>query len=723
MKNPAKLTDKAAYEKAIAAAKKAGLSREQTSKMLLALKKKRNTEKQARRDEGLPIGTKGRVAPTPGGGFVRGTAKPLARLGQQVVQTVAPRTPDANSDFLGKVENLNIDVTKSPLQKDNLRQIRRMAGTGVEIASLIAGGTASPIKSLARQGVKKTLPKLGRLAAKESGAGAIAGAGSELSQDKTSAKKVLAGAAIGSVAAPALAVGVPLSGFMAREASSKMSKGLLNLSREAGSQSLKAKSFFSEVPESVILKQQNKLEKNYTELFESTIRAAKLLDKEVRFNRNTPQFLAKNNVVLPVKKGKIQVDEPIRQIKDLVEPLNEIMTGILDNSTNAYRVSEVMDQVVKSMDTKANRASGELSKKEAEVARFFTEIQKRFGEDIDAGDLSKIKSRQWKQSSVFDSTKSQAERDVAFDIAKTLQKIIEDTHEDKVIKELNSLIGDHYSAANFLEKNRGKTVNGGRLSGNFARVIGGMAGAKLGIAGAFAGQEVGGRLADMAISNSLSNPLRNMILSQAEQRSPEILKKAKYLLARMEARDTILKLPEAEGLTEKGVTKASRVIGTGQINIPEEGFEKALLGKQTPGERNTQPSSTKYKDAVENARFQDMAREQMSRLFEQDENRLLPAGPGKRTSGVEVSINLPKNTTQPTFGKQANRVVKMDENGTEYLVVTDNIKRRLSQLSRAYDNAAEFVDDVMDEWSETYPGKTEFREQDIADIWEGTKRL
>lgn len=131
-------------------------------------KSKVELEKEERLAQGLPISTTSkRAAPTGLGNIIRGVVKPVADVAANAINAgrivAGKETKDTfKSSYLGDVKGLGqIDITKSPFEKENLKVMLKSAATGAEIASyLSAGGVAKgTITDLTKRGVlasKKT---------------------------------------------------------------------------------------------------------------------------------------------------------------------------------------------------------------------------------------------------------------------------------------------------------------------------------------------------------------------------------------------------------------------------------------------------------------------------------------------------------------------------------------------------------------------------------------
>lgn len=127
-----------------------------------------NTEKTTLRSQGEPVSLKdNRATPTMGGKILRGAANLIANPVTNIVNAgqIAlgkKETKPFSGDYLGKVEGLGkVDMTKSPLDKENLKTIKKSVGTGLELASYAGYG------GIAKGAIKGAVTKTTSLAAKQ----------------------------------------------------------------------------------------------------------------------------------------------------------------------------------------------------------------------------------------------------------------------------------------------------------------------------------------------------------------------------------------------------------------------------------------------------------------------------------------------------------------------------------------------------------------------------
>lgn len=166
-----------------------------------------DTEKQERVSQGLPVSVRdNRATPTIGGNIIRGAVKPFADVASNLLGGA-----DLSNKYLGKVEGLGkIDITKSPLQKDNLKTIKKSAFTGLEIGSYASGGGAviGAGKNAVKQTAKEFLKTGGKQLVKEGAlTGGLGSVGYQGREGKINPLTVLRDTAIGGVAAPLLGAG------------------------------------------------------------------------------------------------------------------------------------------------------------------------------------------------------------------------------------------------------------------------------------------------------------------------------------------------------------------------------------------------------------------------------------------------------------------------------------------------------------------------------------
>lgn len=139
----------------------------------------------------------------------REVVRPFAEAGTNLAQAADIATGGKgevqpfSGDFLGEVSGLGkIDMTKSPLDPENLKTLKKSVKTGIDIGTTIAGGggTGSVLKTGFKEGVKqgfKTGAKTGSIV------GATSGLATGLEEDATLGS-TLANTAIGTVTGGAL---------------------------------------------------------------------------------------------------------------------------------------------------------------------------------------------------------------------------------------------------------------------------------------------------------------------------------------------------------------------------------------------------------------------------------------------------------------------------------------------------------------------------------------
>ncbi len=138
-----------------------------------------------------------------------GLVKPFAEVGTNLVQAADIATGGKgevtpfSGKFLGEVSGLGrIDITKSPLEKENLRSLKKSVGVGTEIAATIAGGGAT--KDILGNIIKPTIKQLAKEGAILSGTYAL---GNSIEQNMglvDTAKNVAINTGAGAVLGPVI---------------------------------------------------------------------------------------------------------------------------------------------------------------------------------------------------------------------------------------------------------------------------------------------------------------------------------------------------------------------------------------------------------------------------------------------------------------------------------------------------------------------------------------
>lgn len=269
------------------------------------------------------------------------------------------------------------------------------------------------------------------------------------------------------------------------------------------------------------------LTEKYNELFTGTKSGKNVLQKSVGAGKNPSEFLAKSGYIIGVGKGgKIDTQPVIQEIQQNADSFEGVFSKILQEKDATLPVDQHINlsrlaQATKSrLATPQNKASGNLSKMNAEVDSVVNELRAQFGDKVNLSTLNMVKRGQWAQTKVFDATKPAFSKDVSYNLGKSAKELIEKHIPEADIRAFNAYLGDHYDTINNLQKLDGKTVNGGRLGKYFARTIGAIAGAKGGPIGSLLGAEAGDTISGIMQSNSIANPVKRVILSQISKESP-----------------------------------------------------------------------------------------------------------------------------------------------------------------------------------------------------------
>lgn len=308
----------------------------------------------------------------------------------------------------------------------------------------------------------------------------------------------------------------------------------------------------------------------YQSVFNSTAPLRKAFEEADAKGNNLAEFLSskatgKEGAVLSVDgDGKIGVGNLPERIEKDLQPLYDARAELLKQSGEVGSLSEWEQQALKMADTTENRASGALQDTQDEISKIAARVRKNYGgKDLVPLDaLQEIKIAQAKTSKVFDATKPNFSKNANYLLSNAARKMIEEKTPkmagSSMIHELNALIGKHLDAEQFLEK-LGKSsprVKGGRLGKYFATTLGSMAAnaAGGGFLGTLAGGAGGNYLMELLMSNTISSPLKEILLKRAVEKDPAILKQIqKFLGTQAAERLARPKLPEGrKGIINEG---------------------------------------------------------------------------------------------------------------------------------------------------------------------------
>ena len=201
---------------------------------------------------------------------------------------------------------------------------------------------------------------------------------------------------------------------------------------------------------------------------------------------------------------------------------------------------------------------------------------------ISASDLEAMKESQMTNSGIFKRSGAIGDQNGASMLGEAAKTNIEKMASNSGfpgMDEYNKIIGNHYDAIKILQKMDGQTVKGGRLGnmlrGHTAGLIG--AGATSMLGGGFWGTLAGGAgmegashlFSKMLGETTLSNPLRDVIMSKIQTEDPEIVAQMQKFLGNsgkvaptLVPKPTGKSIPFISSALQKGAIRTTTVIPT-----------------------------------------------------------------------------------------------------------------------------------------------------------------
>ena len=308
-------------------------------------------------------------------------------------------------------------------------------------------------------------------------------------------------------------------------------------------------------------------------------------------------YLVEHGVPLKVTKDrtKFATKEVAENFKnETVDFLDDSLQDILSAYKGAKYVDlEDMASVAKrAIDTTPNIPAVDLLAKKGLVDELLKAEVKRYGKVVDVPTANQIKRNFWKLG--FDLLSPQ-KAPAAKQIGSAIARRIEDVVDSDVVRAVNKEMGKALEASTFLTKISGDAVKGGRLGKGMTRIIGTIAGAKLGVIPALLSGEaltmIVSKLGDVSsLSAKAIKKLRKTGVIPSSIKSDDEAKA--FLQELLRIREERLKLPE-------GATRLPERMGdAGRSGIqPQSDFKKAVV--PTTAESSLIKEAKKYKSAEE----------------------------------------------------------------------------------------------------------------------------
>lgn len=291
------------------------------------------------------------------------------------------------------------------------------------------------------------------------------------------------------------------------------------------------------------------------------VKTDKLLNLEEKTGKDTPTFLAQMGINPKelIGEGKfIKAGEVADKLtKESVRPFEDILTQqlkVAQQGQPLVNVGELHSRVIGKINAIKGITEGDRATMVAAATREMRLLYNKYPKGIPLDVLNEIKGTYWRNTK-FDMMKP-LQPQVNYNIGSTIKDVIEQKVPDANIQDLNSLLGDYYSAGKFLRgiQDRVPKLTArqkvGRGIVKAAATLGGesLFGIKGGIAGFLLGKSISHLL------ENASNPLKEWILANLDKTNPKVYEQAiKWLGEQERARNARLMLPSAgESLAPEG---------------------------------------------------------------------------------------------------------------------------------------------------------------------------
>lgn len=274
----------------------------------------------------------------------------------------------------------------------------------------------------------------------------------------------------------------------------------------------------------IIMEKAGKLSKEATDIYRRMLNPGKGEIKTIEVigkkDINNALNLA-TEAKIPIAKSvdnKLDTTEAANIIKTKLDDVHSKLDKVLKNDKTIYNLNDLKATAREALKGKyKNAADYEDAVKEAENM-IDAEIR-RYGENISSKQLNDIKQGMW--SVGYNAMKPSASK-----TARTIGMLAKDALQERIpnsVKSLNELSGRYATLNSLLENAHGRVVAGGKVTTGFGRLLGSVAGSKLGPLGSLGGAYIGGK-----VTQAMVNPerLSNIAISKAEK-AAQLLKRIK----------------------------------------------------------------------------------------------------------------------------------------------------------------------------------------------------
>ena len=401
-----------------------------------------------------------------------------------------------------------------------------------------------------------------------------------------------------------------LSEFPLFKAPKAISKTLKPLVEEATVATKKVVKLASEVSQKVTKVRSVKQIKKGKEIYKGLVGTGKKQTKAMdefsnRFGEDVSDYLVENSIPLKVNKERTKFDTKAigEQFKeDTLDILDDSLTSILEPYKNAKVINlDTIKTQVKQGIQNSNIPAVDLNQQLKLVDDLMDAEIARFGSQVDPLVANKIKRNFWKLG--YDMLSTQ-KKPTAQAIGRGIAKSIEDVVGDNMVKTINNEMAKAIQAGDFLINISGDAVKGGRLGKGTMRIVGTIAGAKLGVVPALLTGEalmtIVSKLGDVSrLSEKAIKKLRKSGIIPSSVKTTEEAKQ--FLQEMLKVREQRLLLPEGPirlpaiqdtsgALPQTNLPFGRQVARPGQLQIPQKATQKAII---TPAPTTFEPQAKK----------------------------------------------------------------------------------------------------------------------------------
>lgn len=312
-------------------------------------------------------------------------------------------------------------------------------------------------------------------------------------------------------------------------------------------------------------------------------KSSKILAKGEVAGKDAPQFLAERGIDpnSTIEGGKFNTADTAKAIRtDMVKPFEDVLNKSLataDQGATPINLDTWKSSAEATVNSTKNLTAGQKEGLLSRINNEFESLSRKYPDGaISRVDLNGEKGTYWTNTN-FDKTDPLA-RQLNYSIGSGAKKAIEQATPDVNIRALNSFIGDHYDAANFLDSINGMTpkrtigqkLTQGAIKGATTAAGEMMFGFPGGVAGYMGGKALGAGL------EAMPNPLKTWVLSELKGSVPEAYTQAIDYLGQQEAdRIARLALPAAGGTSGTGAVGEKGGVIPMKGEVPFEG-DKAI---------------------------------------------------------------------------------------------------------------------------------------------------